>query len=191
MKRPKPGEFAPFHETYLAHLPRRGTSRGLLKGSFREAVKLFATLTEEQANYAYAPGKWTIKQMLMHMIDTERVFAYRALSFMRGDRTALPGFNQDVWMEQIDVENRTIKSLLAEWKAVRDNTLFLHDQCTSEQEGFLGTASGWPVSPRAYFWVIVGHQLHHMKVVRERYVPVPATRVVLEGSVAGTPSFAP
>ena len=172
MKRPKSGEYAPFHETYLAHLPKRGTSRGLLKNTFREAVQLFGSLTEEQANRAYAPGKWTLKEMLIHMIDTERVFAYRALSFMRGDKTALPGFNQDVWMEQTDVSRRTVKSLLKEWKAVRDNTLFLHDQCSAEQETFVGTASGWPVAVRAYFWVIIGHQLHHVKVVRERYLGV-------------------
>ena len=107
----------------------------------------------------------------MHMIDTERVFSYRLLSFMRGDRIALPGFNQDFWMEQVFVKDRSIKDLMKEWKAVRDNTLFLLEQCTEEQSKFIGTASNWKVSVRAYFYIIAGHQYHHMGVLRAMYLP--------------------
>ncbi|MCC6281584.1 MAG: DinB family protein [Saprospiraceae bacterium] len=170
MKRPKKGEFAPFHENYLKHVPSRGTAKSLLKSTFRDAQKLLNSLPPEMADHQYEPGKWTIKQMLMHMIDTERVFSYRLLSFMRGDRIALPGFNQDIWMEEVDVSRRSIKDLLKEWKAVRDNTLFLHDQCSEEQSKFTGMASNWKVSVRAYFFIIVGHQLHHMAVLREKYL---------------------
>lgn len=169
MKRPKQGEFAPFHENYLSQVPARGSAASLLKKSWKEAVQLFGQLPEEKGDYAYAEGKWTVKQMLIHMIDTERVFAYRTLSFMRGDRAALPGFNQDHWMEQCNVSGRTIRDLMKEWKAVRDNTLFLLKQCSEEQSKFTGTASGWKVTVRAYFFIIVGHQNHHMKVFRERY----------------------
>ena len=105
----------------------------------------------------------------MHIIDTERVFAYRTLSFMRADRIGLPGFNQDFWMEQVDVSNRTIKDLLKEWKAVRDNTIFLCQQCTEEQSKFVGIASNWKVSVRAYFLIIIGHHLHHQNMLNERY----------------------
>ena len=171
MKRPKKGEYAPFHETYLRLLPPRGTAQSLLKKTLRETQQLLAGWSPEQADYAYAPGKWTVKQMLIHLIDTERVFSYRILSFMRGDRIALPGFNQDVWMEQSDVSQRTIKDLLKEWRAVRDNTLFLLAQCSEEQSGFIGTASNWKVSVRAYFFIIVGHHLHHLQVLREHYLP--------------------
>lgn len=169
MKRPKKGEYAPFHETYLKCLPPRGTAQSLLKSSWRDAVQRLGSLPEEKGDYAYAEGKWSIKQLIMHLIDTERVFAYRTLSFMRADRIGLPGFNQDFWMEQVDVSKRTLKDLLKEWKAVRDNTLFLAQQCSEEQSQFLGTASNWKVSVRAYFYVIIGHQLHHMKVLRENY----------------------
>jgi len=169
MKRPKKGEYAPFHETYLNCLPSRGTAQGLLKKTFRDISQRLSQLSEEQADHAYAPGKWTVKQVVMHVIDTERVFAYRTLSFMRGDRIALPGFNQDVWMEQVDVTRRSMKDLLKEWKAVRDNTLFLLSQCTEEQSKFVGTASNWKVSVRAYFYIIVGHHLHHDRVLREKY----------------------
>ena len=170
MKRPKKGEYAPFHEAYLKLLPPRGTAQSLLKKTFKEIHLLVSGLPEEMGNYAYEPGKWTLKQMLMHLIDSERVFSYRILSFMRGDRIALPGFNQDIWMEEVDVRQRSIKDLLKEWKAVRDNTLFLHDQCSEAQSQFTGMASNWKVSVRAYFFIIIGHQLHHVAVLRERYL---------------------
>jgi hypothetical protein len=170
MKRPDKTEYAPFHENYLKYVPARGSAVGLLKKSFREAVALLQHLPEEKGNFAYEPGKWTIKQMLMHLIDTERVFSYRILSFMRADRIGLPGFNQDFWMEEVDVSNRSIKDLLKEWKAVRDNTLFLASQCTEIQSKFKGTASNWHVSVRAYFFIIIGHQLHHMDMLKSRYL---------------------
>lgn len=170
MQRPKKGEYAPFHAAYMNNLPPRGQARSLLKKTLRDTQQLLAGLSAEQGNYAYAPGKWTIKQMLIHLIDTERVFGYRILSFMRADRIALPGFNQDVWMEQADVAGRTIKDLLKEWKAVRDNTLFLLAQCTEEQSKFVGVASNWKVSVRAYFFIIIGHHLHHLQILRERYL---------------------
>jgi hypothetical protein len=171
MKRPKKGEYAPFHETYLKVVPSRGTAQSLLKKTFKEAQQTFGGLPEEMGDFAYEPGKWTIKQLLVHLIDSERVFAYRTLTFMRGDRIALPGFNQDIWMEEVDVSKRTVKDLLKEWKAVRDNTLFLLAQCSEQQSKFLGTASGWKVTARAMFFVIIGHQIHHMNVLRERYLP--------------------
>ncbi len=170
MKRPKKGEYAPFHETYLNAVPSRGTALSLLKRSFKETQLLLSSLPEALGDFAYAPEKWTVKQLLMHIIDTERVFAYRTLSFMRADRIGLPGFNQDFWMEQVDVSHRTIKDLLKEWKAVRDNTIFLCQQCTEEQSTFVGTASNWKVSVRAYFFIIIGHHLHHDEVLRARYL---------------------
>ena len=170
MKRPKKGEYAPFHGTYLSCVPPRGSAKSLLKNSFKEVQQLLGGLPESMGDHAYEPGKWTIKQLLMHMIDTERVFAYRTLSFMRADRIALPGFNQDHWMEEVDVSNRSIKDLLKEWKAVRDNTIFLCQQCSEEQSKFIGTASNWKVSVRAYFFIIIGHYLHHEKILRERYL---------------------
>ena len=170
MKRPKKGEFAPFYETYLNALPKRGTAQGLLKKSFKEAHRLLSSLPEPMGDYAYGPGKWTIKQVLIHIIDTERVFAFRALWGMRGDRAPLPGFNQDFWMEQAPVDERSLKDLLKEWKLVRDHTILLAAQCTEEQSQFLLTASNWKVSVRALFWIIIGHQMHHMGVLRERYL---------------------
>ncbi len=170
MKRPKKGEFAPPHEAYLHAVPPRGAVPGLLKKSFKEAQQLLGTLSETQGNYAYETGKWTIKQVLIHLIDAERVFAFRALWGMRGDRAPLPGFNQDFWMEEAPVTERSIQDLLKEWKIVRENTLSLVAQCSEEQSKFLITASNWKVSVRALFFIIIGHQMHHIKVLREKYL---------------------
>ncbi len=165
MKRPKKGEYAPFYQPYISALPARGTAKSLLKSTFREATKMFGAMPEAIANAPYAPGKWTIKQLLAHLIDAERVFSFRILWFLRGDRATLPGFNQDQWMEQVDVQQRTVASLIKEWKSVRDNTLFLLEQCSDDQSKFVGRASNWEVSVRALFYIIIGHQIHHMNVL--------------------------
>jgi hypothetical protein len=170
MKRPKKDEYAPFYATYIRALPARGTAQSLLKKTWKESVAIFGALPEERGDYAYAEGKWTIKQLLIHLIDTERVFAMRVLWFMRGDRAPLPGFNQDHWMEQVDVSGRTLRDLMKEWKAVRDNTLMLLSQCSEAQSTQTGQASNWRVSVRALFFIIAGHHQHHLNVYHERYV---------------------
>ena len=170
MKRSKKGEFAAFYEGYLSQVPPRGTVQILLKRTLKETLKLLGSLPEDMGDHAYEPGKWTIKQLLIHMIDAERVFAFRALWGMRGDRAALPGFNQDFWMAETNVEHRSMKDLLKEMKVVREGTLMLASQCTEEQSKFMITASNWKVSVRALFFIIIGHQLHHLYVLRERYL---------------------
>ncbi len=170
MKRPKKGEYAPFHEIYLKVLPPRLAAGTLLRSSYREAQQLLGSLPEAFGDHRPSPDKWTIKQVIMHLIDFERVFAFRILSFIRADRIALPGFNQDFWMLEVDVSNRTIKDLLKEWKLVRDNTIYLLKQSSEKQSAFMGTASGWKVTPRALFFIIIGHQIHHMNVLKDSYL---------------------
>ncbi len=170
MQRPKKGEYAPFHETYIQAVPKRGSAKSLLTSSLRELSKLLLELPDEMGDFAYQQGKWTIKQVLIHMIDTERVFAFRTLWFMRGDRAPLPGFNQDFWMEYADVSKRSIKDLLKEFKAVRENTLSLLSQCSEEQSRQVGMASNWQVSVRAYFFIIVGHHFHHLNILKTLYL---------------------
>ncbi len=170
MKRPKKGEYAPFHEIYVKVLPPRLAAGTLLRSSYREAQQLLGNLPEAFGDHRPSPDKWTIKQVIMHLIDFERVFAFRILSFIRADRIALPGFNQDFWMLEVDVSNRTIKDLLKEWKLVRDNTIYLLKQSSEKQSAFMGTASGWKVTPRALFFIIIGHQIHHMNVLKDSYL---------------------
>ncbi len=175
MKRPKKSEYAPFHAVYLSELPKRGSALVLLRKTFRESQELLGNLSESAGDFRYAPEKWSIKQVIMHLIDFERVFAYRILSFIRADRIGLPGFNQDFWMEEVDVSNRTLKDLLKEWKAVRENTVFLLKQCTEKQSTFLGTASGLKCTPRALFFVLIGHHIRHNRLLRELYLTKTAT----------------
>ena len=170
MKRPKKGEFAQFYEGYLNAVPSRGTAQSLLKKIFKEAQQLLGSLPEAMGDHCYEPGKWTIKQVLIHLIDAERVFAFRAFWGIRGDRAPLPGFNQDFWMEEAKVDERSIKDLMKEWKIVRENTLALLGQCSEEQSKFLVTASNWKISVRALFFIIIGHQLHHVNVLKTRYL---------------------
>ena len=170
IKRPKKNEYAPPHAVYLGALPSRGSAASLLRSSWKESVVLFGQLPEEKGDYAYTSGKWTIKQLLIHLIDTERIFAFRILWFMRGDRAPLPGFNQDFWMEYADVSNRTIKDLMKEWKLVREHTLLLLKNCSEAQSRQTGRAGNFEVSVRAYFYVIAGHHFHHLKVFREKYL---------------------
>lgn len=168
INRPKKGEFAPFHETYLSVVPK-GNVVVLLKKTLKQTQAAFAAYPPETHDRAYAEGKWTLKQKLAHMIDTERVFAFRALWFSKKDRQAQPGFNQDDWMEQTDVSGRTLADLLKELKSVRENTIFIAKNMTDEQSKFIGTASNWPVSARTMIFSVVGHNIHHLNLLRDRY----------------------
>lgn len=170
MKKPKAGECAPFLEFYISKVPK-GALLTHYRKSMKETQTLMAGLSDAQGNYAYAEGKWSVKALLMHMIDTERIWCFRILAWMRGDRAALPGFNQDHYMEQVQVADRTVADLMKEWKAVRENTLFLFKQCTEEQSRFVGQASGFKCTPRALFYSIAGHHYHHLEVYKQAYLP--------------------
>lgn len=171
MRRPGKNEYSPFMATYIQALPPRGTASSLLRSTWKETLDIFGKIPEEKGDYAYGEGKWTVKQVLIHMIDTERVFAFRLLWFARGDRAPLPGFNQDFWMEYSDVSNRTIKDLLKEYKLVRDHTLMLLKFTSEEDSKRTGMASNAVLSVRALFFVIAGHHIHHLNIFRERYLP--------------------
>jgi DinB superfamily len=171
MRRPKLNEYAEFYQVYIDSLPPGSNVTSIHKRSFKQCFDVFSAVPETHADFGYAPGKWTVKQLLIHIIDTERVFAYRAMVFMRGERASMPGFIQDDYVANANLKDRTIKDLLAEWKAVHQNALFLIKQCTPEVEGNIGKASNWPITPRALFYIIPGHRLHHLKVFEERYLP--------------------
>jgi len=133
------------------------------------SFKLFNTLSGEKANYAYAEGKWTIKQALGHMIDTERTMAYRMLCFSRNS-IELPGFDQNVYVDNANFNSRTIQSLASEFRAVRESNLYLLRSLSDEQLDKKGIASGNPVSVRALIYIIAGHELHHLGIIKERYL---------------------
>ena len=126
--------------------------------------------TPSQWEHRYAPGKWSAKEALMHMMDTERIFCYRALRIARNDLTPLLGFEQDDYVPYYAAEQRTAESLLDEFRAIRQATITLFRNFTDEMMDRIGTASGNPISVRALGFMIAGHELHHLQIFKEKYL---------------------
>ncbi|MFD2783948.1 DinB family protein [Hymenobacter rubripertinctus] len=166
---PAASEYAPFYHTYVRLI--FGEPLAALREQPRELRRLTEDLTEQQALGRYAPGKWSLKEMLVHMMDTERVFAYRALRIGRGDPTPLPGFEQDDYVPASDADSRPLADILAEYDAVRAATLALFESFNPAAISRQGTASGQPVSVRALAYILPGHEAHHLNLLRERYLP--------------------
>ena len=167
--RPADHEYAPHYAGYVARVPD-GDIMTLLARQMEETSAFLTGLTEAQGNHRYAPGKWSIKEVVGHMADAERVFAYRALRFARGDATPLAPFDENAWVPQAGCDQRTLKDLTEEFRAVRHATIPLVRSLTDETAVRTGTASGRTVSVRALIYISLGHELHHLAVLRERYL---------------------
>lgn len=165
---PAADEYAEYYGRYVSRVPR-GDFFALLRSQADEVASVFGALTPAQADFAYAPGKWSPKEMLGHLSDTERVFAYRALSVGRGDPAPLPGMEQDDWLSTAEFGRRAITDLLAEWRAVRAATVTLAEGLPPAAALRRGTASGNPFTVRALLHVVPGHTEYHLEVLRERY----------------------
>ena len=172
LSRPADGDFLPYAANYINQVPVGADPREVLRTTGQEVHVVFTNLSEAQAEKAYAPGKWTLKEMLLHQIDSERVFAYRAMRFARGDSQDLPGFDQDEYVNHSGANARTVASLLAEYDATRASTLALFNSFTEEQLDRRGSANGGPATVRALLFIVPGHELHHLNIIRERYLPV-------------------
>ena len=170
--RPVDGDFLPYAASYINLVPIGTDPRAALRTQPQEIHAVFATLTEAQAEKAYAPGKWTLKEMLLHQIDSERVFAYRAMRFARADSQDLPGFDQDTYVDHSAANARSLASLLAEYDATRAATLALFESFTEEQLDRRGSANGGPATVRALLFIVPGHEQHHLNIIRERYQPI-------------------
>jgi len=168
MKRPEPTEYAPYYERYISLVPEDADAT--LAGQPDEIRSLFTTVPEEKGSYAYAEGKWTVKELLSHLIDGERIFAYRALRISRGDQTPIEGFEQDDYIENSNANNRTFADLLDEFTFERKANLRLFSNISEEGSRRIGTASGNPVSARAIAYIMAGHVRHHIGVLKERYL---------------------
>ena len=127
-------------------------------------------LSESKLNYKYAPEKWTLSQVLQHIIDVERVFAYRALRFARQDKTPLPGFNENDYADIADTKGRILSDFIDEYKNLRGATISLFKSFNAKNLTEIGSASGTEMSVRALGFVIVGHEQHHLEVIKERYL---------------------
>jgi hypothetical protein len=167
--RPEPGEFAPYYTRYIEAVPD-GDLLLLLEEGAEEVLNLLRAFGEERAGHRYAPGKWSVKEVVGHVADTERVFAYRALRFARGDATPLPGFEQDAYVMAAGFDRRSLADLAEEFADVRKATLKLLAGFDAPALMRSGVASGHPLTTRAAAWIIAGHEQHHAQVLRERYL---------------------
>jgi hypothetical protein len=170
IEKPGSSEHVPYVLQYINLIPNDGRVLEHLRENLTETSAFLRSLLTDQLYYRYAPGKWTIKEIIQHLSDDERIYAYRALRFARGDTTELPGFDQDAYTPETQANIRTLDDLIDELATVRAATLSLYAGLGDEVLLRSGVASGNIMSVRAIAYHIAGHELWHMKVIRERYL---------------------
>ena len=169
MQRPNKDEYNPYYETYISKVPN-GNILDLLAGQIETVKKITGNISEEKGLHKYAPGKWTIKQLLGHINDTERVFSYRALRFSRNDKTLLPGFEQDDFVNESNSDNIKVSDLVEEFIKIRESNLVMFKNFTEEMWKRRGVASNNPISVRALPYIMFGHVEHHLNILKEKYL---------------------
>lgn len=164
-------EYAPYYAHYIHLIEKKGKSIiENLESSQLEFNLLLRNIPENKQDFAYAEGKWTVKEVLQHIIDTERVFSYRALCFARNDKTELPGFDHDVFVDHSHANSRNFDDLLSEMNILRQSSIQLFKSFTADDLVRIGMGSGNNMSVRALGYLFSGHQLHHLNVLKERYL---------------------
>jgi uncharacterized damage-inducible protein DinB len=169
---PKPStdEYAPYAAMYVDLVPNDGRILRHLSDNFKAVQQLVGTLSETQLLHRYAPGKWTIKEVLVHMVDDERIYAYRAMCFARGEQQALPGFEQEDYAANSGANERSMESIMEEYEAVRRSTIALFSSFTDEALARWGNANGYMCTVRGLLYHLAGHELHHINLIRSRYL---------------------
>lgn len=170
IRRPEAGEFAEYYGKYIAKVPGADVP-GILESERQQMSRLFAGRGERDGNFRYAPGKWTIKELLGHVTDTERIFTYRALRIARGDETPLASFEQDDYVKNGGFAARTLADLVEEFDAVRGASISLFRSFDDAAWGRRGVASQKAVTVRALGFITAGHQIHHRMILEESYLP--------------------
>ena len=169
MTKPETTEYAPYYGKYIS-LVADGDIVTTLENQIDATLQVLRGLGEEKGNHRYAPGKWSVKEMIGHLIDTERIFAYRALCFARNDKTPLPGFEQDDYVANADFDSARLADLADEFAAVRKANVSLFRRLSDEAWLRSGTASGNGLSARAAAHIIAGHELYHLDILKTRYL---------------------
>lgn len=167
--RPSPAEFPSFYHGYVERTPGTDLLEAM-RIAQRTMHDVLSQVRPEQEAHRYAPGKWSIKEVVQHVIDAERIFAYRALRFARMDATELPGFDEDAYAPAADADRRRLADLIAEHEAVRETSLLLFGSFPAGALDRSGRANGHPITVRAIGWTIAGHANHHAAVLKERYL---------------------
>lgn len=170
ISKPPVGEYPPYALAYINKVPDDGRILEHLQNNTSVLRSLIGSLSEEQLAYRYAPGKWTIKEVLIHITDSERIFAYRALRIGRGDTTPLPGFEQNDYVPASLAGERSIQSILEEYDSVRKATLTLLNNMPATAYTNITACNNAPCSLRALAYMIAGHEMHHVDIIKERYL---------------------
>ncbi|MEY2940474.1 MAG: hypothetical protein RJA67_159 [Bacteroidota bacterium] len=160
---------APYFAEYLS-FDKEENLFDVLKNQSKEIIDIFESFDKGQAEFTYAAGKWSIKGLLGHMVDTERIFSYRVLAISRGEKTALPGFDENEYQAASEYETQDVKEILAQYKATRVATMLLFNSFSTKQWNQMGQANGKSISARALAWMIAGHEKHHLRIIKERYL---------------------
>lgn len=168
MKRPADDEFLPYYAHYIS-LVGDGDVIGILESQIKETVALLRGIPDSGGTFRYAPGKWSVNEIVGHLLDAERIFGNRALRFARGDRTPIPGFEQDDYVRGGNFDAYPLAELAAEFEAVRKDTCLLYRHMSEEATARRGTANGAEVSVRALAYITAGHEIHHRGVIAEKY----------------------
>src|SRR5690606_20257642 len=162
-------EYNPFYQTYINKAQNVELKQGL-RESFAYVFEFLNAIPEHKLEFRYAENKWTIKEVIQHVIDAERIFSYRALRIARQDQTPLPGFEENNYVPASFANNRSRAELLADYKVVRQATVSLFDSFTNDMLLQMGTASNSPISVRALGFITIGHENHHCQIIKERYL---------------------
>lgn len=168
--KPFAGEYDPYTILYIDYLPNDGMILKHLEKNADALRRLMSSLIPEQMLYRYAAGKWTIKEILLHIIDAERVFVYRALRIARHDTTPLSGYDQDPYVAASRANDRSMDSLVEEYTHTRRSTLSFFSSLSDDAWMRCGTANNKSVTVRALAYIVAGHELHHLKIINEKYL---------------------
>lgn len=163
-------EYNPYYTPFIEKIPSGSSLVDSLIASKKATEQFIRSIPEDKLTYRYAEGKWTPKEVLMHITDTERIFSYRALRFARKDKIDLRGFDQNDFVSFSDAAERSMESLIEEYLAVRNASIILYKNLTTEMLQEIGTGSGSPMSVRALGFITVGHEIHHITLIKERYL---------------------
>ena len=163
-------DFEKYIQRYLDLVPSENWIEAM-KTASAETLEIYESLSEEQGNFAYSEGKWSLKTLLQHLIDTEKVFAYRALRFSRKDQSLVSGFDEEAWADNSYAENRTLKSLIKEFKVTRKQSSIFFKTLPAEALQLIGIVNENEIKVETIGKLTVGHNLHHLNIIKERYLP--------------------
>jgi hypothetical protein len=166
----KEAEINPFYKNYINKVSKEINLIDGFNEGLQNVLQFFQSIPAEKLEYKYAEDKWTTKEVLQHIIDTERIFMYRCFRIARHDKTALAEFNQNVYIEPSQANSKSMESLLSEYKIVRQNSIVLLNSLCDEDLKFIGTASGNVMSARSAAFSTIGHEIWHIDIIKERYL---------------------